>query len=156
MSTQQEMLRLSALTFLAEKIAKEIAATKARVAADIGVGGRAVAQVDGEIIGSMSASKPRQGAPIVVDEDQAVAWLVEQYGESAFDALVSTRPRLTAQGKKDVQAAAKRGEVPGVEVPPPGKSALAFTLAAEADELVPAMLRTGVLSTEDLLGIEAA
>lgn len=149
MTTQHEMQRLSALTWLQEQIAKEITEIKAAVAADVGVGGRAVARVGDEIVGSLSAPKPSQPRPRIVDEEAALSWLLEEFGT---DGMVVMRP--SEQGETTILEAAKRGPIPGVEVPEPRPGAPRFTLAAEADELVPAMIRAGHLSTADLLQIE--
>ena len=151
MSTQLEMQRLAALTWLGEKIAAEAKATKARIAGDIGTGGRAIAQVDGEPLGSLSAPKAAQPKPQIVDDELAMSWLIEEFGTTG---MVHMAP--TEQGKNSlVQAVLDGRDVPGMIVPAPRESSPRFTLSAEADDLIPAMLRAGVLSATDLLGIEA-
>lgn len=150
MSTQDEMRRLAALTWLTQKIGKEARRIKNTIAAEIGSGGRAGAFIDGEELGVFVVRKPSKPEPKITDEEAALSWVLEEFGT---DGMVEMR--MTEQAKKSVVQAVRDGrDVPGVIIPAPGAPVPAFTLTAEADELVPALLRSGVLTAGDLLGIE--
>lgn len=91
-----------------------------------------------EEIGHIIVPKPSEPTPRVVDEDQAVAWAVEQFGESAMSL------RLSDTGRKDVIAAAKRGtDVPGVETPEPVRRGPSFYAPKNVEELVQRMADEG-------------
>ncbi len=151
MSTQDDMLLLAALTWAQARIALAIDDTKARVAAEIGVGGRAVARVDGvdDDLGGLSYPKPSSPRPRIVDEELALSWLVENFGT---DGMVRMRP--TEQGTKTLIEAARKGAVPGVEVPAPGVSTPRFTPSKAADSVIPELIREGRLSLPRLIEVE--
>ena len=102
-------------------------------------------------LGRLTVPKPRQQAPVIVDENQAVAFAVEHFGEGSMCV------RLSEQGRADVLAAAKKGrEVPGVEIPEPRPSSPSFTPAKNVLELVKEMVAAGHLSSADLpIALEA-
>lgn len=96
-------------------------------------------------LGRVTVPKPRQPAPMIVDEDLAVAFAVEQFGEG------SMRVRLSEQGRSDVIAAAKKGvAVPGVEIPAPRPSSPSFTPAKNVLDLVKSMVAAGQITPADL------
>ena len=149
--TPQEAVRnLAALTALEQVIATR----KAEIKASFGSARTTVyATVDPDDptsaeLGRFTVPKPTQPSPRVVDEDQAVAYAVEHFGESAMD----TRPRLSETGRKDVLAAAKRGtDVPGVETPPVRPGSPTFTPAKDVVALVEGMVRDGRLVVSSVL-----
>lgn len=99
-----------------------------------------------ESLGYPSVPKPRQQAPQIVDEALAMSWLIEHYGDVGMVEM-----RVTAQGKKTIEEAAKRGDVPGVVVPEPEPSTPRWRPSDNVVELVQAMWRRGDFSLDDLV-----
>ena len=154
-TTAQKMRRLAVLNVLHSRIGKEIAEVKNEVGAEIGRGSATAFATPGdptsEVLGLLSMSKPRQGAPRIVDEHAAMTWALDEFGDDP--ALVEVR--LSEQGRKTVIAAAKGGtEVPGVETPPLGRPTVSFRQTAEAEAEIEAMWQRGDLSLGEVLAIE--
>ncbi|KXT57521.1 hypothetical protein Y710_06980 [Gordonia sp. QH-12] len=99
-----------------------------------------------ESLGYLSVPKPSQPSPQIVDETLAMSWLLETFGE---DGMVEMR--LSSQGRTTLIEAAKRGHVPGVEVPEPKPSSPRWRPSDNVVELVQAMWRRGDFSLDDLV-----
>ncbi|WP_341266939.1 hypothetical protein [Gordonia malaquae] len=156
MTDPMKLRRLAVLNVLKERIGREIDATKQELGSAIGRGSMTAFATPGdpnsEVLGVLSMSKPRQGAPRIVDEQDAVVWVLNAYADDP--SLVEVR--LTEQGRKTVIAAAKTGrDIPGAEIPPPGKPTVSFRQTAEAEAEIVAMWERGDLSIADVLEIEA-
>lgn len=104
-------------------------------------------------LGYASVPKPVQPKAVVtvVDEAQMLAWMVEEFGDSAIETVV----RLTEQGRKSLEACALNGPVPGVTVTvsEPRPSSPRFVPAKNVVELVQGMAQRGELSIDTLLEI---
>ncbi|WP_336819799.1 hypothetical protein [Gordonia sp. MMO-8] len=136
--------RLAVLNVIGEKIAKEVRAVKTEIGTALGRGSMTAFATPGdpnsEILGVLTMSKPRQGAPRIVDEQAAMVWLLDNFPNE--DGLVEAR--LSDRGRKALIAAVSGGgEVPGVEIPAPGKPVASFKQTAEAESQIEAMLERG-------------
>lgn len=104
-------------------------------------------------LGYASIPKPSQPKPVIqiVDEAEAFAWMVDEFGED----VIETRVQLTEQGRKSFESAALNGSVPGVEVtvPEPRPATPRFVPAKNVVELVRGMAERGELSFTTLLEI---
>ncbi|WP_440712079.1 hypothetical protein [Gordonia sp. FQ] len=91
------------------------------------------------VFGSFTMSRPRQGAPRIVDETRALSWVIEEFGAEGM-----IEHRLSEQGRASVLAAVKAGKsVPGVEIPEPGRPVATFRQDADAKAEVVAMWQRG-------------
>lgn len=108
---------------------------------------------DEQELGYASVPKPSQPKPqvTIVDEAQAFAWMVEEFG----DDVIETKVQLTEQGCKSLDARILKGPIPGVEVttPEPRPATPRFTPAKNVVELVQGMAARGELSFASLLEI---
>lgn len=104
-------------------------------------------------LGYASVPKPSQPKPVVSveDESQMLAWMVDEFGDSAVETVV----RLTEQGRKSLEACALKGDIPGVAVtvPEPRPATPRFVPAKDVVELVRGMVQRGELSFTTLLEI---
>lgn len=102
-------------------------------------------------LGYISVPKPSVKSPVIVDEDRAVAWAVETFGESAMTV------RLSDTGKRDVIEAFKKGaEVPGVVQPESTPPSPRFKPAENIVELVRGMAERGELDASLVPMVEAS
>ncbi|UTN92972.1 hypothetical protein SEA_FINKLE_58 [Gordonia phage Finkle] len=156
MTDQNKLRRLAVLNVLHARIGREIAAAKASLGEIIGRGSMTAFATPGdpnsEVIGVLSMSKPRQPKPRIVDEQAAMLWLLDEFGDQP--GLVEAR--LTEQGKKSALAAHAAGrEVPGIETPPPGNPVVSFRQTPEGEAAIEAMYQRGELHIADVIAIEA-
>lgn len=105
-------------------------------------------------LGYASVPKPSQPKAVVeiVDESEALAWMVEEFGDGAVETVV----RLTEQGRKSLEMCAlTNGPVPGVTVtvPEPRPATPRFVPAKNVVELVQGMAQRGEFSFTSLLEI---
>ena len=144
--------RLAVLSGLEKQVKAALAEAKAEAAQEIPRGTIHVF-VDAddpmsESLGCLSVPKPSQPAPRIVDETLAMSWLLDQFGEEGMVEM-----RITDQGRTTLVEAAKRGEVPGMEVPEPRLSSPRWTPAKNVVELVGAMWLSGRINFEEVMTI---
>ncbi|MGB3301446.1 MAG: hypothetical protein WBA98_01995 [Gordonia sp. (in: high G+C Gram-positive bacteria)] len=156
MTNQNQLRRLAVLNVIASRISTEIKTVKDELGKQLGRGSMtAFADPDNlssTPIGVLSMSKPRQGKPRIVDEDAAMIWLLENFGDE--QGLVVAK--LSEQGRKSVLAAYEAGkDVPGIETPAPGKPVVSFRQTDEAVDEITAMVQRGEMDLDAILAIEA-
>lgn len=150
MSHHDLLRNIAALTVLSAEIRAQLDAAKAELGSDV-VRGTLVALADpadptSPPLGSFTMSKPRQGAPRIVDETLALSWAIEEFGVEGI-----VEQRLSEQGRKSVLEAAKRGPVPGVQTPAPGAPVATFRQDADEKAAVLDLWRRGELKFEATL-----
>lgn len=156
MSTQDLGRRLAVLEWMSRKIKGQQTSDKAAYQdVKVGRGTDYILDDEGREIGSLQVAKARKSTSVdVTDEAAALAWAVDNFGDSVIG--------LSAAGRKSVIEAAKRGtEVPGVEVSETvGDPSVRWVPHKPdhedggADVLVESMLSRGVIGLDDALAIE--
>ena len=132
MTHHEELREIAALTILQKRVTERLAQKKTELAEQFGRGTmRALVDPDdpmSEEFGRFEVPTPSKPKPRIVDEDQAVVWALEEFGETGI--VVA---RLSEQGRKSVLAAAEHGEVPGVEWSEPSPGAPRWVPAKGVD-----------------------
>ncbi|GLB62699.1 hypothetical protein NCCP2495_05770 [Dietzia sp. NCCP-2495] len=156
MSSQEIGRRLAVLEWMARKIKDRQEVEKAAYQDEkVGRGTDYIVDDEGREIGSLQVAKGRKSVSVdIADEAAALAWAVDNFGESVIG--------LSAAGRKSVIEAAKRGTpVPGVDVVEktgdPSVRWVPHKPGHEdggADVLVESMLSRGLLTLDDALAIE--
>ncbi|WP_336818942.1 hypothetical protein [Gordonia sp. MMO-8] len=164
-----ELRTLAALTIVGEQLTeqytarkkqidKEIAARKVAIRDAVGRGSVTAYAAPGdptsEPLGLIKVAKPRQPVPKIIDEEQVIVWLLENFADD--ETMIDQRPRLSAAGKASAIAAAKSGaEIPGIVTPELGDPVVSFTQTDEARDEINAMIARGEIILTDVLKIEA-
>lgn len=156
MSTQEIGRRLAVLEWMARKIQARQKVEKAAYQDEkVGRGTDYIVDDEGREIGYLTVKKGTRRVSVdIFDEAAALAWAVDNFGDSVIG--------LSAAGRKSVIEAAKKGtDVPGVEVSEsvgdPSPSWTPHKVDHEdggADALVESMLSRGLLTLDDALAIE--
>lgn len=156
MSTQDLGRRIAVLEWMARKIGSQQKTDKATYQGEkVGRGTDYIVDDEGREVGSLQVAKGRKSTSVdITDEAAALEWAVDNFDNSMIG--------LSAQGRKSVIEAAKRGtEVPGVEVSETvGDPSVRWVPHKPdhedggADVLVESMLSRGVLTLDDALAIE--
>jgi len=155
MSDVEQLVRdLAAIAAVEKLLAEAKKSTKAALQEQLQRGTVYAYSGDDEL-GYASVPKPSQPKPVIeiVDEAEAFAWMVDEFGEGS----VETKVQLTEQGRKSLEAYAGAGgvEVPGVQVtvPEPRPATPRFVPAKNVVELVQGMVQRGEFSFASLLEI---
>lgn len=156
MTSQNQLRRLAVLNVIATRITTEIKSVKDELGKQLGRGSMTAFANPDDLsstpLGVLSMSKPRQGKPRIVDEDAAMIWLLEHFGDE--QGLIVAR--LSEQGRKSVLAAHAAGkDVPGIEVPPVGNPVVSFRQSDEAVDEITGMVQRGEMDLDAILAIEA-
>lgn len=164
-----ELRTLAALTIVGEQLTEQYTARKKRVDTEIAARKVVIRDAVGrgsvtayaapgdptsEPLGLIKVSKPRQPVPRIINEEQVLVWLLDNFADD--ESMIDQRPRLSAAGKASAIAAAKSGAtIPGIVTPEPGDPVVSFTQTAEARDEINAMLACGDLDLSPILQIEA-